>query len=215
MTAFATSDDVAALLQRALTDDEITAATLALDMVSSEIEEAIGRSYTGGTNNINVPGNWDQWIELPSTPTSIESVSINGTVLSSSSGWFWRAGRLLRRGPNPAEEMMFAADYDGPILQGAQPYIGSFHWGGPGSTVTIGFTAPSTAVPAFLKGYAINAVIGILTNPTQIESEALGAYQVRYVAKGERSLGILSPSETAMLRRRFRRPAGTIIPTVR
>lgn len=110
---------------------------------------------------------------------------------------------------------MFAADYDGPILQGAQPYIGSFHWGGPGSTVSVVYVAPSGAVPAWLKGYAINAVIGILTNPTQLEAESLGAYSARYVAKGEHSLGVLTPTESLMLRRRFRRPSGTIIPTVR
>lgn len=214
MTALATAADVATVLQRTLSTEETAAATELLDLVTGEIEEAIGFSFTGTNHDVSLSGSWDQWLELPTDVASVTSVSIDGTALDVA-GWFWRAGRSLRRGPNPAEEWQLGADDVGTVRQGAMPSAGVFHWGGPASTVRVVYTSPAASVPAWLKSFAIRVVIGALTNPEQVESESLGAYSVRYSAKGGDAIGLLTEAQHAMLGRRYQRVTTTIVPTVR
>lgn len=214
MTAFATATDVATVLQRSLSSAEQAAATELLDLATAEIEEAIGFSFGATNYDVNLQGNWDQWLELPTDATGITSIAINAIALDTA-GWYWKAGRFVRRGPNPAEEWELGIDQLGVIRQGATSGLGVFHWGGPGSTVRVIYTAPSVSVPAWLKSFAIRLVIDTLLNPQQIESESLGAYSVRYSAKGGSALGLLTEDQHETLSRRYQRNVGTIVPTVR
>lgn len=212
---FAVPEDIATVLQRDLTIAEIDAAVLWLGLASNEIADAIGTHFTGGTIDITIDGNWGQWLDLPTAPTSIASVAINGTSLDVGS-WFWKAGRRIRRGPDPVEQWDFV-DADEPrIYQGAQPGLSVWHWGGSASTVHVVYVAPSKVVPAWLRSMCINLALQRITNPAQVKSEGLGAYNVaNNVGDADAAAGqMLSPEQYRMLQRRYRRTTGTIIPTV-
>lgn len=210
----ATPEDVGVLLQRDLADPETEAARLLIDLVTSEIEDALGITFAGASRIITLPGTWDRTIDIPGDVTSIQTISINGIALATGA-WYWNTGRIVRRGPNPAEEYALAIDEGGYVRQGAIPTVSDFHWGGPSSSITIAYTAPNAVAPTWLKGMCANVVMREMSNPTQVQSESLGAYSVRYSQKGGSSTGIMSGDQRSELARRYRRNVGTIVPAVR
>jgi hypothetical protein len=213
--SFATNLDVQKLLARALSDDELTQAQLALDLISGEIEGITGQTFRAEEHTSKLAGTWSRDLDLPRRPvTAVDSVTLNGLAVAAGA-WAWNERSLIRRGvpvANGFDSIDVEADWEIWGIQGAGWEAG-LHWGGPASTVEVVYTAGPDAVPAVVKSVALSAGLRFMQNPAGIRSEALGAYNVTYSipADGQPYGLLLNEIEVARLRRHFARTGGTIV----
>lgn len=210
MTVFASPDDLAAILQRELTDAEETAALVLLEIATAEIQAELGQQITETVHTASIPGTWSRDLELPQRPvTAVTGVALDGVALASD-GWAWNGRQTLRRGTSLVAG---EADLDdGDLDDMGSTGIAGWHWGGPGATVAVTYTAGYVNVPADLKGLCLQVAMRTMSNPTGIRSEQLGAYQVTYTVPGTGQVfgALLTDTERATLRRRYGRTAGTL-----
>lgn len=185
LTPLATTDDVAAILQRPLTATEITTATRLIALASGMVRRYTRQDLTAATGDvITLAGTWGHTIMLPQRPiTAVASVVVNGA--------------------NPAYAPWKLIDDEIVILTGSfQPDYGSSLWGGTGLWGPAGsYIGPqatgaswqgpqATVTVTYSHGYAVipddivNEVAGMaalqMSSPVGINSEQIGGYQVAY-----------------------------------
>lgn len=161
MTAFFTSDELAAQLQVA--DVDVGAATLfanlASDVVRDELRQLVD-AVAGET--ITVYGDGGELLVLPEKPvTAVTSVVLGGLTLTL---FDWRPNGALRR-----------VIYPGSPFAGEQTMAWPF-----GVPVVITYSHGYVTVPNGIKAVALELAAGAYVNPEIVESYTIGDVSARY-----------------------------------
>lgn len=191
----ATLDDVSAILQRDLTQQEETYVARLLSQAS-----ALVRSWTRQTISqvvddvVTLPGNWSNVLELPQRPVaSVKSVLINGAT-SPSTSWKLVDNRLfLSTGPYQPD--YGAMPFQGPMLWGPAgstygPQATGATWQGPSAQVTVTYTHGYSDTPADITNVVAGMVALAVASPVGVNMEKLGGYQVAYTRSEGGSMAI-------------------------
>ena len=186
LAPLAVTDDVAAILQRALTTSEIIYATRLLAIASAMVRRYTRQDLTTVAGDIiTLPGTWGHTIMLPQRPvTAVTSVVINGATPAFAS---WKLlydelfigtgsfqpdyGSSLWGGPSglwgPAGSMT------GPQATGAS-------WQGPQVGVTITYDHGYAATPDDITNEVAGMAALQMSSPVGINNEQVGGYKVAY-----------------------------------
>lgn len=174
---FADPTDIAALLRRQMTSDELAAATIALELASSAV-----RAYCRQEIDLIIDdtalivGTWDRRLRLPERPVlTVTAVAVDGDTLSSDDYTVVR-DRLIRP--------------DG------------CHWGGPDVIVTVTYSHGWATPPGEVRAVAMSVALRLITNPEFLANERSGQYGATFA--GERGVE-LSLAEQHLLDGRMRR----------
>lgn len=192
-----------------LSADWVAQANLLLQMISADVEEAAGVPIAGtGTHSVKLAGTWSRDLELPAGPiSSVVSVALNGTDLGADQ-WTWNERSTIRRG---GLGLVTDYDEDDDFDQGAREG-GALGWGGPVSTVSVVYTAP-TATPAIVKSLVLRIAARTFGNVSDITQESLAIYSVTYGKSRTDSGSHVTAAERRRLRRALNRTGGTIVAT--
>ncbi len=180
MTAFATVEDLATILQRPITGDETTAAGLLLGLASAEIRGYCRQQLSADTSTAVLRGTWTRDLELPERPvTAVSSVEIDGEPITD---WAWDGLNSIRRTPFDLTD------------------IGA-HWGGPARVVTVSYDHGFDPIPEVIRGRCIAIVLRALGAAPGVVSEQLGSYSVSYDRALASELVALTVEDRRTLRR--------------
>ena len=185
LSNFATTDDVAALLQRDLTTAELAWANRLLAQASDMV-----RRYTRQTLNyvandtVTLPGNWDNTLILPQRPImAVNSVLINGATpsyqvwkvlddtLYISTGAYQPDFGVLLWGGNALW---------GPAGSNSGPQATGATWQGPQATITINYNHGFATIPGDIVNVTAGLVAMAIASPVGVNEEKVGGYQVKY-----------------------------------
>lgn len=170
MAAFATTADLAALLQRTLTAAETAAAALALDLASAAIRNETKQtiSYVAA-ETVVIYGTWSARLELPERPVkAVTAVSIAGNVLAADLDFWWPGKGSLLRGPKPSTGQLSDSGRFG-------------DWGGPEMPIQVIYSHGLAATPDDVRAVCLHAAAReVLTGPITVRSESIGGYSASY-----------------------------------
>jgi len=180
----ATTDDVAALLQRDLTATELTNATRLLGMASDMVRRYTRQTIHQVTETVTLPGNWDNTLTLPQRPvTNVASVLINGAAPAYQ---VWRTiddGLFMGTGayqPDFGVLLWGGNALWGPAGSNSGPQATGATWQGPQAQITVTYTHGWADIP----GDVVNVVAGLvaiaIASPVGVQMEKVGGYQVAY-----------------------------------
>lgn len=186
LSNFATTDDVAAILQRNLTATELVWANRLLSQASD-----IVRRYTRQTLNyvqndtITLPGNWDNTLVLPQRPiTAVNSLLINGNAPTSYTVWKKLDDTLyISSGayqPDFGVLLWGGNALWGPAGSNSGPQATGATWQGPQATITINYNHGYQTIPGDIVNVTAGLVAVAVASPVGVEQEKVGGYQVRY-----------------------------------
>lgn len=203
MTAFAEADDLATLLGITFTTAQQAQAELALDLASAAIREYTRQQIDRSVTVDRLAGCWEQDLRLPQYPVNaVLDVAINDIHIDPS-GYFWNKRQHLRRGMDFTINEFDFVDIDPtePMRQGATGMY-RYHWDGPRATVTVTNDHGYDIIPEEIRAICLQAASRCVINPFGLQSERLGAYDVRYTRFGSGGLVIsLDADEEGRLRR--------------
>lgn len=192
----ATTDDLAGILGRELTDAEDAQAEAAIRLASAMVRAELPDVALADGDNVvaKVPGTWDRDLRLPKRQvTAVHAVSINGSELDDESGWTWLGGDSIRRGAWFLESADPSADVVGGATAGPV-----FHWGGPHAVVEVTYDYAAVVPPA-VWATVVQVAKRLFLNPAGVRQESLGGYAVTY-DNGDGSAS-LNAAERDMLRK--------------
>lgn len=186
LSNFATTDDVAALLQRDLTAQELVWSNRLLTQASDVV-----RRYTRQTLNfvagdtVTLPGNWDNILTLPQRPiTAVNSVLINGSAPTSYSVWKTLDDVLyISTGayqPDFGVLLWGGNALWGPAGSNSGPQATGATWQGPAANITINYDHGYTSIPGDIVNVTAGLVAMAVASPVGVEQEKVGGYQVKY-----------------------------------
>jgi hypothetical protein len=172
--AFASVDDLAAFLQRDLT--ELTdAADLALELATAAIQAEAGQQLTQATETITVAP-VGAVVLLPELPVqAVTAVVVAGVTLDPADYTVSTLG-ILRRTDGAA-------------------------WSGP---VTVTYSHGYGTIPDDLRAVCVQAAARVLANPGGVQAETIGQYSVTYARGGNGGGGVLLAGDERLLVRRYR-----------
>ena len=180
----ATTDDVAALLQRDLTATELTNATRLLGMASDMVRRYTRQTLHQVTETVVLPGNWDNSLVLPQRPvTNVASVLINGAAPSYQ---VWRTiDDTLFLGTGAYQPDFGVLLWGGNALWGPAgsntgPQATGATWGGPQAQITVTYTHGFATIPGDIVNVVAGLVAIAIASPVGVQSEKIGGYQVGY-----------------------------------
>lgn len=204
MTAFATTDDLAARLGLTLTVDEQTRAEKLLELASTLIQDETGQTISLVTDDtLTTRGTTDERIKLPERPVvSIASVTLDGTPLVEGTDWYLDGNEIVSMSGDIVELNVFG------VADPAVFPLGS-GFGTPDETLVIVYSHGYTAetVPGTAKAICIEAAARVWVNPGSVREESYGSSQVTYQAGNGL---ILTETERRTLRRKFGRRAVSV-----
>lgn len=192
-----TVDDIAGILGRELTSDEVARASVALRFATAAVAAYLPDLGLTEVDDetVKLHGNWSRFLQLPRSPvTAVDTVSINGVELDASS-WRWRGKDVLVRGPWYPEEDTRDDAFD--VLQGAAAGP-VYHWGGPEAVVEVTYSYGLATLPDAVWLVIVQSARRLFLNPEGVKQEALGGYSVTYDS-GDGAAG-LTAGEIGVLR---------------
>jgi len=183
---FATTDDVAALLQRDLTASELVWANRLLTQASDVV-----RRYTRQTLNfvsgdtITLPGNWDNTLVLPQRPiVAVNSLLINGATPTAYSVWKVLDDTLyISTGayqPDFGVLLWGGNALWGPAGSNSGPQATGATWQGPQAKITINYDHGFDTIPGDITNVTAGLVAMAIASPVGVNEERVGGYQVKY-----------------------------------
>ena len=204
LSNFATTDDVAALLQRDLTTQELVWVNRLLTQASDVV-----RRYTRQTLNfvsgdtITLPGNWDNTLTLPQRPISaVNSLLINGSAPTAYSVWKVLDDSLyISTGayqPDFGVLLWGGNALWGPAGSNSGPQATGATWQGPAATITINYDHGFQTIPGDIVNVTAGLVALAVASPVGVNEEKIGAYQVKY-SRSETGAMTLQPSDKEVL----------------
>lgn len=219
LSNFATTDDVAALLQRDLTTAELAWANRLLTQASDVV-----RRYTRQTLNfvqgetITLPGNWGNTITLPQRPiVAVNSVLINGATpsyqlwktlddtLYISTGAYQPDFGVLLWGGNALW---------GPAGSNTGPQATGASWQGPQANIVINYDHGYETIPGDITNVTAGLVALAIASPVGVEQEKIGGYQVKY-SRSEAGGMTLQAADKEVLNYYRKRAMSSSVATVR
>lgn len=191
----ATLDDVVAVLGRALTSDQTTAATRLLDMASGIVRSYTRQFITKVTDDvITIPGNWGNTIELPQRPVSaVSSVLMNGATMPNTQWKLVDGNLFLGTGafmPDYGSTIWGGSALWGPAGSNQGPQAIGNTWQGPTAQIQVTYTHGFDSVPQDI----VNTVAGMVANQLNaevgIQSEQIGGYKVVYARQSNAGMAL-------------------------
>lgn len=213
LPALATTDDVAAILNRSLTTTEITTATRLLDLASGMVRRYTRQALTFAAGDVvTLPGTWGQTIVLPQRPvTAVASVVLNGatapyvqwTVIGDE--LFISSGSFQ---PDYGNSLWGGRSLWGPAGSTLGPQATGSTWQGPQGTVTVTYDHGYTEIP----GDIVNEVAGMaalqMSSPVGIDQETIGGYRATYAKSPVGGMSLTD--ETKAVLNFYRRRAASV-----
>lgn len=169
MTAFATSDDLAARLGITLTDDEATRAAALLDLATGLIQDHVGQKIAlVDADTLTMPGTNADRIHLPERPViSVASVELDGAPLTENTDWWLNGDTIMRRTAIYSAAGLLSGQLDAPYLLGSG-------FGRPTQTLTIVYKHGYAAIPTVCRVVCIEAAVRCFVNPGAVARETVG-----------------------------------------
>jgi hypothetical protein len=183
------TDDVATLLGRDLTEAEDARATRLIEIAESAVEAMLpGFSFAAGSETVDIGWHDPNVMWTPRYPVAaINSITIAGGPVDLTGVRFDPKGKI---------ELLPAGD---PVINRAAPA----GW----ATVTVDYDFGLDPPPPVLAGIVATMVATVLrrqgTNPNNVLSETIGSYQVSYgaAAQDAQAAGMLVPDLPARWKR--------------
>lgn len=218
----ATTDDMAAILQRALSTQEIVYATRLLQLASGMVRRYTRQDITQVVGDVvTIPGNWGQSITLPQRPVaSVTSVVINGGTPPFAAWKLIGDELFIATGsfqPDYGSSLWGGTGLWGPAGSSEGPQATGATWQGPQAQVTVTYDHGYATVPDEI----VNEVAGMaalqMSSPVGINSEAIGGTTGYKVAYAQSPVGgmMLTDETKSVLNFYRRRAASTSIATRR
>lgn len=218
----ATTDDMAAILQRALSAQEIVYATRLLEIASGMVRRYTRQDITQTVGDVvTIPGNWGQSITLPQRPvTNVSSVTINGGTPPFAAWELIGDELFIGTGsfqPDYGTSLWGGTGLWGPAGSAEGPQATGATWQGPQAQVTVTYDHGYATVPDEI----VNEVAGMaalqMSSPVGINSEAIGGTTGYKVAYAQSPVGgmVLTAETKDVLNFYRRRAASTSIATRR
>lgn len=164
--------------------DEERQAEMALRIASAVVRSRTGQRFAAGTAVLSLPATGDPWLLLPRFATTIDAVSLDGTVVAPGSG---------------------AGEY---TLVGNRLYRhngwSSYAYGPPVVTVTVGF---SGEIPEDIFGATLAVAADVYENPRGLTSETVDDYAWR---GSDSERGSAAQQALAAVEREYRRRPLTV-----
>jgi hypothetical protein len=211
MTAFATTDDLAARLGITLTADEITRAQVLLDIVTGEIEDEADQQISLVTDDVlELPGTTDDRIELPQRPVvSVASVTVDGQPLVEGTDWYLEGDTIIRI----ATPLTIITGADAVYYDDIRQFPFGIGFGWPKQTIAITYTHGYAAdsIPQTLKTICLEATVRAWVNPGSVARETIGNEATVYDNMRFSPTGLLLTTvEVRKIRRLFPRKIGSV-----
>lgn len=200
---FATAGELATFLNLTFDAGQSAQADALLQGATTAIRsEAAQHISLVDDDTVLLAGTWDWDLELPERPViSVDTVAINGVAITPPGSFEWNNRQLLRRS-------LALSELTGAGMWNQAPgarFNTAGHWGGPGSTVEVTYTHGYATIPDDLMLICKQIAARVVLNPEGIQSESLGAYSVRYVAKEAGGISLLlTEEERRIIRSRYR-----------
>lgn len=197
----ATTDDLAGILGRELTDAEDAQAEAAIRLASAMVRAELPDVALDDGDHVvaKIPGTWDRDLRLPKRQvTAVYAVTLNGYTMDDSVGWLWLGGDSIRRGAWYVDTLDPAPDASADYQAGGATSGRTFHWGGPHAVVEVTYSYAAVVPPA-VWATVVQVAKRLFLNPSGIRQESLGGYSVTY-DPGDGSAS-LNAAECDMLRK--------------
>jgi len=213
---FATTDDVAALLQRDLTSAELAWGNRLLTQASD-----IVRRYTRQTLNfvsndtIVLPGTWGNTLTLPQRPISaVNSVLINGVAPTGYTVWKVLDDTLyISTGayqPDYGVLLWGGSALYGPAGSNTGPQATGSTWQGPNAHITVNYDHGYSTIPGDITNVTAGLVALAIASPVGVEQERVGNYQVKYT-RSETGSMVLQAADKEVLNFYRKRTASPLV----
>jgi hypothetical protein len=185
LSNFATTDDVAALLQRDLTASELVWANRLLTQASDVVRRYTRQTLNFVQNEIAVlPGTWENSLAIPQRPVvAVNSVRFNGVTLPSATYVLKDDTLFLSSGSyQPDFGPMNWGNYGlmGPAGSSSGPNYAGPSWQGPGSKVTVDYDHGFQTIPGDITNVTAGLVAMAIASPVGVNQEHVGGYHVVY-----------------------------------
>lgn len=196
--AFATEEDIATRLGRALSDIEAATVSDLLDQATGLIQGEAKQTITLVTDDeITLRGSRDREIILPERPVvSVSSVTLNGQALTTDSDWYVDGDKLIRR------RMILD------VAHGL--YSEQIGWGFPAWALVVTYTHGYETIPDAIRAVTISLVVRSFVNPGGVMMERLGQAQMQYAYQGSAPGMLLTADERRTIRRALGRTAESL-----
>lgn len=134
-------------------------------------------------DSVDLRGTFEPVLTLPEQPVvAVNSVTFDGTALTSSQWELLPHGRLFRTGTTVSDRKHHAAGT----------------WGGPLYTVTVDYDHGWATIPDDVKGVVLAAAARAWANPNGALYESVGSYRIGF--SNEQQVSALSPFEVELLK---------------
>ena len=203
LAPLAITDDVAAILGRALTAPEITYATRLLAMASGIVRRYTRQDLTLVTGDvITVPGTWGHTIMLPQRPvTAITSVVINGANPAYASWKLIDDELSILTGsfqPDYGSSLWGGTGLWGPAGSYIGPQATGASWQGPQAVVTITYSHGYATIPDDIANEVAGMAALQMSSPVGIDKEVVGGYQAVYAKSPVGGMSLTAESKSVL-----------------
>lgn len=213
LPALATTDDVAAILNRSLTTAEVPIATRLIELASGTVRRYTRQDLTFTPGDVvTLPGSWGQTLVLPQRPViSVASVVLNGAT-SPYTPWTLIGDELfLSSGsfqPDYGNSLWGGRSLWGPAGSTLGPQATGSTWQGPQGTVTVTYDHGYVEIPDDI----VNEVAGMaalqMSSPVGIDEERMGGYLAKYAQSPVGGMALAD--ETKKILNYYRRRATSV-----
>ena len=186
LAPLAITDDVAAILGRALTAPELVTATRLIQIASAMVRRYTRQDLTAVAGDVvNLPGTWGHTIMLPQRPvTAVASVVINGATPAFASWKLMFDELFIGTGS-------FQPDYGsslwggpsglwGPAGSATGPQATGASWQGPQASVTVTYDHGYGVIPDDITNEVAGMAALQMSSPVGMAREKVGGYEATY-----------------------------------
>lgn len=203
LPALATTDDVAAILNRALTTAETATATRLLQIASGIVRRYTrqGISFTAG-DVVTLPGVWGQSVVLPQRPVvAVASVTINGGVAPFAQWKLIADDLFIGTGsfqPDYGASLWGGTSLWGPAGSAQGPQATGATWQGPQGTITVTYDHGYQTIPDDIVNEVAGMVALQMSSPVGVDQETIGGYRAVYAQSPVGGMALADESKKAL-----------------
>lgn len=203
LAPLAVTDDVAAILQRALTAPELTYATRLIELASAMVRRYTRQDLTAVAGDvITLPGTWGHTIMLPQRPvTAVTSVVINGANPAYASWKLIDDELSILTGsfqPDYGSSLWGGTGLWGPAGSYIGPQATGASWQGPQASVTVTYDHGYTVIPDDITNEVAGMAALQMSSPVGIDREVIGGYQAVYAKSPVGGMSLTAETKTVL-----------------
>jgi hypothetical protein len=215
LAPLATTDDVAATLNRALTANEATYAPRLLALASGMVRRYTRQEITATAGDVvTLSGTWNQTIILPQRPvTAVISVVLNGANPSYNAWKLIHDELFIGTGsfqPDYGTSLWGGTGLWGPSGSSQGPQATGATWQGPQAEVVVTYDHGYTTVPDDIVNEVAGMVALQLVSPVGVDSEMVGGYKVAWAKSPVGGMSLTAETKSVLNFYRRRNASVTI-----